>query len=216
MKKVFIYAERSARINYAEALEFCGGTPVFSRDLSQAEQCGGLLLPGGGDVDPSRYGQEINGSANIDGVLDQQEIELIRQFSSAGKPILGICRGLQILNVAFGGDLIQDIETAPTHKWEESTGDKVHTVTVAKNSFLYPLYGEIFSVNSAHHQAVNAVADDFSIAARAADGVVEALENREKNIYAVQWHPERMAFHKARTDTVDGRYIFEFFLDLLH
>lgn len=216
MKKIFIYGDREARINYAEALEFCGGTPVFSRDLSQAEDCGGLLLPGGGDVDPSRYGQENNGSANIDKVLDQREIELIRQFSLVGKPILGICRGLQILNVALGGDLIQDIETAPTHKWEENTGDKVHMVTAAKDSFLYPLYGESFSVNSAHHQAVNDLADGFSIAATAADGVVEALENRKKNIYAVQWHPERMCFNKARPDTVDGRYIFEFFLNLLH
>lgn len=216
MKKVFVYGDREARINYAEALELCGGTPVFSCDLSQAHNCGGLLLPGGGDVDPSRYGQKIDGSANIDEVLDQREIELIRRFSTAGKPILGICRGLQILNVAFGGDLIQDIETAPAHKWEESTGDKVHMVTAAKDSFLYPLYGESFSVNSAHHQAVNAIADGFSIAARAADGVVEALENREKNIFAVQWHPERMSFHKARPDTVDGRYIFEFFLELLH
>lgn len=214
MKKVFVCANREARINYAEALEFCGGTPVFSQDLFQAQDCGGLLLPGGGDVDPSRYGQEIDGSANIDRVLDQQEIELIQQFSAAGKPILGICRGLQILNVAFGGDLIQDIETAPAHKWEETTGDKVHMVSAAKDSFLYPLYGGNFSVNSAHHQAVKTVAAGFSIAATAADGVVEALENRKKNIYAVQWHPERMSFNKARPDTVNGRYIFEFFLSL--
>lgn len=214
MKKVFICDKRESRVNYAAALEACGAVPVFSEDLSRALDCGGLLLPGGGDVDPALYGQEPDGSNAIDTAKDRQEIELIHKFHRAGKPILGICRGLQVLNVAFGGDLIQDIKTAPAHRWEESTGDKVHKVIVPRDSFLYPLYGETFFVNSAHHQAVKNPATGMTIAARAEDDVIEALENREKKIYAVQWHPERMAFRHARADTVDGQLIFAFFLGL--
>lgn len=214
MKKIFVYGDPEKFHNYSEALKGCGAGGVFSTELAHAQACDGLLLPGGADIDPALYGAENLGSKGIDRERDLAEIELIRIFSEAGKPILGICKGLQILNVAFGGDLIQDIPTAAAHRWEEETGDKVHLVTASDDSLFAHLYGRTFPVNSAHHQAVRAVAPCFSIAARAADGVIEALENCEKHIYAVQWHPERMAFHNARTDTVDGRHIFAYFLEL--
>ncbi len=212
MKKIFIYGDRKKFQNYAEALAFCGARGIFSENLEFAKICDGLLLPGGGDIDPARYGAENEGSTNIDKIRDYAELELIRSFSSTGRPILGICRGHQILNVAFGGDIIQDIETADTHKWEKSTGDNVHKVRVPQSSFLCPLYGNEFFVNSAHHQAINKLAAGFTTAAEAEDGIIEAIENRECNIFSVQWHPERMSFHKIREDTVDGRLIFDFFL----
>lgn len=214
MRKVFVYGDRGILRNYAEALELCGARGVFSENLELAKDCGALLLPGGGDVDPSLYHEENRGSVNIDRERDETELELIRCFSVTHRPILGICKGLQILNVAFGGKIDQEIETTHTHCWEERTGDKIHKVTVPEESFLYPLYGKEFTVNSAHHQAVSNPAPGLSPAAWAEDGVLEAFEDREKNLYAVQWHPERMAFRKSRTDTVDGRYIFEFFLNL--
>ena len=212
MKQIFVYGNREKYKNYAEALTSCGAMGIFSETLRFTERCDGLLLTGGADVDPALYGAENLGSMGIDRRRDEAELSLIRTFSESGRPILGICRGLQILNVALGGDLIQDIPTAPAHRWEEATGDKVHRVTAEKDSFLFPLYGESFAVNSAHHQAVQTPGKGLSVIAAAEDGVIEALENREKNIYALQWHPERMAFRKARPDTVDGRYIFEFFL----
>ena len=215
LRKVFIYGDRGLLRNYAEALEFCGGTPVFSEHLPYAMDCAALLLPGGGDIDPGLYGQNAECSYNIDRTRDERELELIRQFTVTRRPILGICKGIQILNVAFGGDLIQDLETAQAHKWEERTGDKLHQIRAPEDSFLYPLYGGCFSVNSAHHQAVGRLAPGLAAAARAEDGVIEALECPEKNIYAVQWHPERMTFNRARPDTVDGRYVFEFFLNLI-
>lgn len=214
MKKIFVFGNREARRNYAEALDACGAASVFSGDVRLAENCGALLLPGGGDIDPSLYGQAVNGSRGIERELDLLEIGLIQEFVRTGRPILGICRGIQVINVALGGTLFQHLPTAAAHQWEEETGDKVHPVTAAKGSFLHKLYGEAFSVNSAHHQAVDTVAPELAVSARAPDGVIEGLEDCARGIYGVQWHPERMAFRHARTDTVDGRPLFEFFLKL--
>lgn len=214
MRKIFVYGDRGILRNYDEALAFSGGRGIFTENLEYAKLCDGLLLPGGGDIDPALYGAENKACFSIDRERDLAELELIRIFSVTRRPILGICKGLQILNTALGGTLIQDLENSQTHKWEERTGDKVHPITATEGGFLRPLYGETFSVNSAHHQAVDVLAPGLSVAARAEDGTIEAVENREKNIYAVQWHPERMAFNRSRLDTVDGRYIFEFFLNL--
>lgn len=213
MRKIFVYGERAARRNYEEAVIFSGGVCIISQNLEYAKLCDGLLLAGGGDIDPNRYDAKNLGSSNIDEITDAQELELVRTFSVTRRPILGICRGLQVLNVAFGGDLIQDIPTASTHKWTERTGDQVHPVTAEEGSFLYQLYGRHFRVNSAHHQAIGVLAQGLSVSARAEDGVIEAIECKAKQIYAVQFHPERMSFHHRRPDTVDGRYLFEWFLN---
>lgn len=215
MKKVYIYGEREKRINYVEALEACGTQALVSWEPDDAASCSALLLPGGADVDPALYGAENLASQGIDPRLDQAEIQLARRFAESGRPILGICRGLQVLNVAFGGTLIQDLPTAVSHRWEESTGDKQHSITVPEDSFLFPLYGPRFFVNSAHHQGAGRVAENLQIAARAEDGGVEALAWPEKSIWAVQFHPERMTLRHARKDTVDGLDIFRFFTDSL-
>lgn len=213
MRKIFIYGDRTARKNYEEAVNYCGGSCIVSLNLEFAKLCDGLLIPGGGDVDPQRYHAENLGSANIDTEQDERELELVRLFSVTNRPILGICRGHQVINVAFGGDLIQDIDTAEEHKWTERTGDQAHPVTAEEGGFLYELYGEEFRVNSAHHQAVGRLAEGFSVSARAQDNVLEAMECRAKRIYAVQFHPERMCFNHRRPDAVDGRYLFEWFLN---
>lgn len=213
--KIFVYGDREKMKNYANALESCGAQGIFSFDISQAKDCDGLLLPGGGDIDPARYGQTLAGSEEPDLQRDAAELHLVSDFTSWGKPILGICRGIQMLNVALGGELIQDIPTAAEHRHDPVIGDRTHKVTTEENSFLFPLYGENFSVNSAHHQALGRIAPGLRVAARSErDNVVEAVEWPEKRIYGVQWHPERMAFDLHREDTVDGRYIFEFFLKL--
>lgn len=211
MKKVFICGQRENRLNYAAALEFCGLQPVFSTFPSDSRNCAALLLPGGGDLDPALYGQNNMGSRTIDRSLDERELELVRSFLQNGRPIFGICRGLQVLNVAFGGDLIQHLPTSAAHCWEEETGDKRHLVRVRPESFLHNIYGDEFFVNSAHHQGAGQIAKGFTVAARAGDGVTEALEWPEKKIYAVQWHPERMALAHTRQDMVDGMELFRFF-----
>ena len=215
MMKIFVYGERDKMKNYANALEGCGAQGIFSLDISQAKDCDALLLPGGGDIDPARYGQTLAGSEEPDLQRDAAELHLVSDFTSWGKPILGICRGIQMINVALGGELIQDIPTAAEHRHDPVIGDRTHKVTAEENSFLFSLYGGEFSVNSAHHQALGRIAPGLRVVARSErDSIVEAVEWPEKRIYGVQWHPERMSFDLRREDTVDGRYIFEFFLKL--
>lgn len=215
MMKIFVYGERDKMKNYANALEGCGAQGIFSLDISQAKDCDALLLPGGGDIDPARYGQTLAGSEEPDLQRDAAELHLVSDFTSWGKPILGICRGIQMINVALGGELIQDIPTAAEHRHDPVIGDRTHKVTAEESSFLFSLYGGEFSVNSAHHQALGRIAPGLRVVARSErDGIVEAVEWPEKRIYGVQWHPERMSFDLRREDTVDGRYIFEFFLKL--
>lgn len=129
--------------------------------------------------------------------------------------MLGICRGVQLLNVALGGNLIQDLPTVSYHRRDPERGDRVHTVSAGEGTFLSSLYGREFAVNSAHHQALGRLAPDLNLAAVSVDdGVPEAVECPEKRIYGVQWHPERMAFAQRRPDTVDGSRIFRFFRGL--
>lgn len=214
-KKVYLYGQPDLRINYIEALESCGAQVVVSTDPQDALSCNALLLPGGADLDPALFGEENCGSKGIDRELDLVEISLAKSFFRQHKPILGICRGMQLLNVAFGGSLIQDLPTAATHRWEEATGDKTHPIAVPDDSFLSKLYGANFWVNSAHHQGVGRLAEGFQISARAEDGVVEAIEWRQQEIYGVQWHPERLTLRHKRPDAVDGREVFAFFMKLL-
>ena len=135
MAKIFVYGDREKQKNYAAALEGCGIEGLFTLDLSLAEGCDGLLLPGGGDISPARYGQAVNGSGEPDLERDAAEFLLVADFIAWGKPILGICRGIQMINVALGGTLIQDIPTAQDHKHDEVIGDRVHSVTAEPGAF---------------------------------------------------------------------------------
>lgn len=209
MKKVFLYGDPDARANYVRALTAVGLIPVVTTDPDRASACAALLLPGGGDLDPSLFGQENRGSQTPDPTLDRIELELVRRFS--GKPVLGICRGMQVINVAFGGDLVQDLPTAAAHRWNGA--DQLHPIAAEPGSFLHRLYGGEFTVNSAHHQGVGRPAEGFRATARAADGVVEALECPGRLIYGVQWHPERLT--PAPAHAADGLAVFRFFAELV-
>ena len=127
--------------------------------------------------------------------------------------MLGICRGLQLINVYFGGTLIQDLNTCVRHwKAPEETKDVVHRSRAEKGSWLARLYGESFPHNSAHHQAADLVGSGLVIDSRAErDHVVEALHHEALPVYFVQWHPERMCLAHERPDTVNGLEIFRFF-----
>ena len=116
MKRVFVRGEAGKLENYLAALRAGGMEPVVSMDLSLAKDCDGLLLPGGADVDPIHYGQENTASRKIDPQRDHDELELFAMFRAMNKPILGICRGLQIINIALGGTLIQDLPTRSHRK----------------------------------------------------------------------------------------------------
>lgn len=215
MKKIFIYGDENIHTNYKAAINNCGAIPFFCTDTSQTDDSDALLLVGGGDIYPLFYNQEITYNYNLDIKRDLDEFYLIKKFLDSSRPIFGICRGIQSINVALKGDLIQDIESPIQHSYDEKTGDQTHKVIAAKDSFLYKLYGEEFYVNSAHHQSILSIGLNLSISAKSPDGIIEAIESTEKKIYAVQFHPERMCFDNKRTDTVDGKLIFEFFISLL-
>ncbi len=200
--------------NYIDASLAAGFQPEASLDMPEDfDSCGGLLLPGGADVCPERYGEENKGSVNTDPKLDEAQLRLLDTFYKAGKPILAICRGHQLLNVYFGGTLIQDLgEKNAVHRYEN--GDKVHLSSAEKGSWLCELFGESFFTNSAHHQAVDRVAPGFKVILTSSDGVVEAIEKSGEKILSVQFHPERMCCAHSRNDTVDGLLIFKRFYTL--
>lgn len=198
--------------NYIRALNALGVEPV-NIDAPRSEGFDGLLLPGGDDVAPHFYNRENMGSIGIDEKLDLLQFNSIAEFIREGKPVFGICRGVQVMNVFFGGTLIQDIPCADKHKHTEN-GDSIHMTTALEGSFIYGLYGEKFPVNSAHHQSAEIIAPGFKAVQFSGEGIVEAIEDPKIKAYGVQWHPERICLDKARPDAVDGRAVIEFFLDL--
>lgn len=214
MKKVFMRAEPDTYLNYSAALEACGVEPVVSMDLSDAEGCDGLLVPGGADVNPALYGQKNTASEGIDDNRDRDEITLIRRFFAAGKPIFGICRGHQIINVAFGGDMIQHVPHAERHVSLGEKGDNIH-MTRAVHPFMQTLYGDEFPVNSAHHQAVDHLGDGLIATCVSEDGIIDGFIHESGRVIGVQFHPERIGFAHRRPDAVDGEKLFRAFISLL-
>ena len=213
MKPKILLSVNSKRDNYIEAVNNCGGiaVPQYCPDVST--EYDGLIICGGNDIDPAYYNEEMNGSVNIDSKRDMAEFALAKAFAKEKKPIFGICRGCQLLNVAFGGNLYQDISNASEH-CSFSDYDLVHKVTVKKDSFLHKMYGAEFSVNSFHHQAIKEPGEGFDVVATADYTTIEGIIHKELPIFGVQWHPERMCFANKREDTVDGSEIIKFFIKL--
>ena len=200
--------------NYPEAVEAYGGIPLAAYlPEPQPERCAGLILTGGEDVDPAFYGRENKACFGLDPERDRQEFRLIEAYLRAGKPILGICRGHQVLNVFFGGSLTQHLPTAESHM-PTREGDRVHETRAEAGSFSALLYGKTFPVNSAHHQGIDRLAPELEAVQRASDGVIEACRHTRYPVYSVQWHPERMCLARAREDTVDGGILFRWFIGL--
>lgn len=198
--------------NYIDALEGVGGEAVTKYLPEVDTDYDGLILCGGSDIHPKYYGEEIAGSVGIDEKRDAVEFALLKAYVDAGKPVLGICRGCQLINVFFGGSLYQHLPEYAMH--QGVGGDAIHQVTASEGSILHGLYGDTFAVNSSHHQAVKVLGTDLRATAYWNNQYVEAYEHLTLPIFAVQWHPERMCFGNARTDTVDGAGIFEQFIDL--
>ncbi|MBN2877227.1 MAG: gamma-glutamyl-gamma-aminobutyrate hydrolase family protein [Bacilli bacterium] len=172
-------------------------TPMPTENLHIfLEQCDGLLVPGGNDVNPKIYDEMNDGSYPIEDEIETLDLEAIHYMFENKKPIFGICRGLQIINVAFGGTLYQDLPTQTNTYLDHnySLNNKApmngHWIDVDVNSHLYTMLGSRIEVNSYHHQGIKDLAPNLKASAYANDGLVEALET--EGILAVQWHPERM------------------------
>lgn len=192
---------------YVHVIESCGGIPIILPPVEadniakHIEVIAGLILSGGVDVDPAYFGGEpLPGCGEISPEMDHYEIELVKIYLQTSKPLLAICRGLQVLNIACGGLIYQDIycelevpllkhsQLAP--KWHAT-----HSVNLQTNSILYNIFGKsMLRVNSFHHQAVSIAAQDFEVVARSPDGIIEAIEHKYHPFaIGVQWHPECMA-----------------------
>ena len=187
-----------AQSKYPESLARAGAEVrwIDLHDPKQAVQealtCDGLLLPGGGDLDPVLYGQEripACGEPNL--LRDAAEPLLLRAFLAADKPVLGICRGIQVLNVVLGGSLYQDIKPFE-HVPHNDHWAKIHTVTLRRDTLLSRiLQQDTVLVNSQHHQAADRLAPGLVLSALSEDGIVEAIEKPDARFcLGVQWHPE--------------------------
>lgn len=190
--------------NYERALAAAGANVRYAGDALPL--CDGLLLPGGGDLHPRHYGAPVLDCRDMDEARDALELELIGAFLAAGRPILGICRGMQVLNAALGGTLRQHVEGHSAL----GQGDRLHPVRTAADSALGRLYGRRFTVNSAHHQAVDRLGAGLRTVQWAGE-IVEAAEHETAPIWAVQWHPERLFEGGRGRDTVDGGRLIAFF-----
>ena len=212
------------RFDYLHAVAKAGGLPSivaagFTNPLEEAAQlageildnCDGLLLSGGTDVDPKIFGETPHTAlGRVDAPRDPFEIALTREAVRRDMPVLGICRGLQVLNVALGGTLVQDIPSDVTNAVVHETGDDRlvigHEVVVGKDSRLAQLLGKTrVGVNSFHHQSAKQLGHGLTqTAASPDDGVIEGIEMRDRAfVVAVQWHPEN--FWKT-SDAFDGLF----------
>lgn len=163
----------------------------------------GLILQGGADIDPEVYGEmRTDVLGPIDAVRDQFELELLRAFADANKPVLGVCRGMQLINVAYGGTLYQDLQAAGVarhaHRMPDLYDEHTHDIDFAAGSWLESIYGDVrrTRVNSIHHQGIRKVGEALVVEATSTDGVIECVRHRQlKFMLGVQWHPE---FHDSR------------------
>jgi Predicted glutamine amidotransferases len=192
--------------NYCQAIQTAGGIPVMlpstlsHEDIRQLRsRLDGILLSGGGDIAATRY-QESEDVLCDTVSFDRDEVEfaLVHLAVETNWPLLGICRGLQVINAALGGTLYTDLPTQYASTLVHSTADELgrdyaaHEVTISQGTRLAGILGESqLRVNSFHHQAVKRIAEGLKVAAHASDGLVEGLENPELHFFlGVQWHPE--------------------------
>jgi putative glutamine amidotransferase len=183
---------------YPKAVAAVGGLPVeLTRDADPVEMVGrldGLVITGGADPDPALYGAEPDPSlGEIEPARDRWELALIRAALERRLPMLCVCRGAQLLNVALGGSLVQHLESVGHAGWHTPRTDRCHTVRVTTGSRANALYGDEIVTNSLHHQAVDRLGAGVRVTATAHDGVVEAIElDEHPQVFAVQWHPEML------------------------
>ena len=195
---------------YVDCIVRAGGTPVLLPSVENEgyvedvlRPLNGVLIPGGDDADPSLFGDEPHPKLGfVDDLKARFEAALVRGALDAGVPVLGICGGLQMLNVVCGGTLHQDIasctDSTILHRVVQTESRPCHSIEIAPGTRLHAILGvERLRVNSTHHQAVNALGERLVASAHAPDGIVEAVERPgEPFVLAVQFHPERLAAHE--------------------
>lgn len=206
--RIAVAGKKSETTNYVKYIRKLGAVPCVTLNAVELSCCDALLLPGGGDITPAFFGEKNRGSKNINTELDILQLQAFDLAVKKGLPILGICKGLQLINVALGGTIVQDMPTAHIHKYDGR--NQYHSTVIAEDSWLHGLYGASCTVNSAHHQSVNRLG--FGLRADQLcpeDGCIEAISHSSLPIFGVQWHPERIDETKAN---LSGMRVLEYFL----
>lgn len=206
--------------NYSKSIVDAGGIPIIlplvndiNVLINQISICNGLLLTGGIDINPLLYKESPQPLLETcNDLIDWFHINLARKALDLNIPILGICRGCQVINVAFGGTLYQDITYATSspimHKQKSHLSQRCHYIYVKENSIIYDIFGNEYVVNSAHHQSVEKIASNFICTASSEDGIIEAIEMINKPfVVGVQWHPEMMVSYDIKALNLFKRFI---------
>ncbi|MBF1300380.1 MAG: gamma-glutamyl-gamma-aminobutyrate hydrolase family protein [Parvimonas sp.] len=207
--------------DYVEAILRAGGIPFiipFNEDLESTremvEQVDGIILSGGHDVDPHNYGEEpLLKIGEVFPERDAFDMEIYKTAIKLKKPIFGICRGYQIINVVNGGTLYQDLSYADFVKLKHNQGDNpsqaTHLVELKDGTFLRNILGEEYKVNSFHHQIVKDVAAGFKIVAKSSDGVVESIEKITEDCFVIglQWHPEMLSLNCKKSQEIFNSFV---------
>lgn len=211
--KIAIVGKTADLGNYVRYAESASLEPVPTLSLGEVACCDGLILPGGGDITPAFFGEKNNGSRNIDTELDILQLQAFEHAMRRAMPVLGICKGMQIINVGLGGTLIQDMSpvSCALHRYEN--GDKYHSSVIEKDTCLHTLYGESAIINSAHHQSVKRLGEGLrAIQWCPEDQCVEALVHETLPVIGVQWHPERI---RNEETTLSGGPLLAHFVSLI-
>ena len=208
---IAIAGKEAETINYVKYVEDLGVRPLVTLQAEEIARCDGLILPGGGDITPAFFGESNHGSGNIDTGLDILQLQALDLCIAKQIPVLGICKGLQIINVGLGGSIIQDLPTAQRHKY--LGGDQYHRCVVSQDSWLYDLYGDSMIVNSAHHQGIDRLGRGLRAVQRCPDdNCIEAIAHDRLPLLGVQWHPERIDQKRAM---ISGEKVLAYFASLI-
>lgn len=208
----------AAESQYSRAVQMAGGAPVLLPATRGTDpevvvsRLDGLMVTGGGDIDAHRYGAEPSPAAGgVDAERDEVESAIIEVALDRRLPVLGVCRGCQLLNVVLGGTLVQNLPdvTDLNHLVPDARSELIHMVTLEPGSRLESILGaDRLNVNSIHHQAIEQLAPGLQSVAAAPDGVIEGIEDPRRPVVGVQWHPESLVpapEHVALFEWLTGR-----------
>lgn len=202
--RIAIFGRKKDTGNYERFVSSMQAAPITTLSLNALTSCDCLLLPGGGDITPAFFGEHNTASTNIDTELDILQFQALDYAIRQSMPVLGICKGMQVINVAFGGTIIQELTTSAIHRYRE--GDQYHITDILPGSCLYELLGPTAVVNSAHHQGIGRLGTGLrAIQWCPTDNCVEAIIHETLPIFGLQWHPERL--NSERT-TLQGALVW--------
>lgn len=209
---IAILGRTADTLNYVRFVRSFAFTPLVTLEPGEVCGCSALLLPGGGDITPAFFGEQNHGSRNIDTELDILQLQAFDLAVRAGMPVLGICKGMQIINVGLGGSVLQDLGPCAAERHRYDNGDRYHGTLIKRDSWLHALYRDKTLVNSAHHQALARLGRGLSaVQCCPEDGCIEAVAHSSLPIIGVQWHPERIDPARAGTD---GGRVLDYFSSL--